>query len=63
VPSVPSLQTGEKGDSERIGSEVGGIKSIPVRSVEAGQFLLESWIEEGKAKHKLNRQPSTDSKV
>ncbi|KIN00203.1 hypothetical protein OIDMADRAFT_54802 [Oidiodendron maius Zn] len=59
VPSIPSLQTGEKGSSERIGSDVGGVKSVPVRSVEAGQFILESWIEEGKAKHDFRKQASS----
>jgi len=49
-PSVPSLQTGEKGDSETIGRDLGGAKSLPVRAVEAGEFIFESWIEEGWAK-------------
>jgi len=50
VPSEPSLQTGEKGDSKRVGSDLGGVKSVPVRAVETGEFILETWIEEGKAK-------------
>ncbi|KAG0652927.1 DNA polymerase zeta processivity subunit [Hyphodiscus hymeniophilus] len=50
IPSEPSLQTGKKGDSERIGSDLGGVKTVPVRAVEAGEFILESWIEEGKSK-------------
>jgi len=50
VPSQPSLQTGEKGSSDRIGSDLGGIKTTPVRSVETGKFILEMWVEEGKAK-------------
>jgi mitotic spindle assembly checkpoint protein MAD2B len=54
VPSEPSLQTGEKGNSERIGSDLGGIRTVPVRTVEAGEFILESWIEEGKAKRKYD---------
>jgi mitotic spindle assembly checkpoint protein MAD2B len=33
-----------------IGSDLGGIKTVPVRAVEAGEFILETWIEEGKAK-------------
>ncbi|RFU32069.1 hypothetical protein B7463_g4247, partial [Scytalidium lignicola] len=52
VPSEPSLQTGEKGKSGRIGSDLGGIVTTPIRSVEAGEFLLESWIEEGSAKRR-----------
>jgi mitotic spindle assembly checkpoint protein MAD2B len=50
VPSEPSLQTGHKGRSERIGTDLGGVKSRSVRLVEAGEFIMESWIEEGKAK-------------
>jgi mitotic spindle assembly checkpoint protein MAD2B len=50
VPSEPSLQTGEKGDSKRIGSDLGGFQTVPIRAVEAGDFILETWIEEGKAK-------------
>jgi len=51
IPSEPSLQTGEKGFSERIGSDLGGVKSTPVRLVEAGEFILETWVEEGRAKY------------
>jgi mitotic spindle assembly checkpoint protein MAD2B len=36
----------------RKGSDLGGVKSFPVRLVEAGAFVLEMWIEEGKAKKK-----------
>ncbi|CZT11174.1 hypothetical protein WAI453_010908 [Rhynchosporium graminicola] len=50
IPSEPSLQTGERGESESIGKDVGGVRSVPVRSVEAGEFVLEAWIEEGRAK-------------
>jgi mitotic spindle assembly checkpoint protein MAD2B len=50
IPSEPSLQTGERGQSIRIGTDLGGIKSLPVRLVEAGAFILEMWIEEGRAK-------------
>jgi mitotic spindle assembly checkpoint protein MAD2B len=50
IPSEPSLQTGEKGQSTRKGSDLGGVKSVPVRLVEAGAFVLEMWIEEGMAK-------------
>ncbi|RDL30401.1 The spindle assembly checkpoint protein mad2 [Venustampulla echinocandica] len=50
VPSEPSLQTGEKGESEIIGRDLGGVRSTPVRLVAAGDFVLEAWIEEGKAK-------------
>ncbi|KAF4632111.1 hypothetical protein G7Y89_g6018 [Cudoniella acicularis] len=50
VPSEPSLQTGEKGTNKNIGSDLGGVKSTPVRLIEAGDFIMETWVEEGKAK-------------
>ena len=63
IPVQPSLQkTGrkatvrdeedeeerEKGINE--GEDLGGVKVTPVRSVEAGVFRFETWIEEGKGK-------------
>ncbi|KAL2070287.1 hypothetical protein VTL71DRAFT_13313 [Oculimacula yallundae] len=51
IPSEPSLQTGEKDGSESIGRDLGGVRSVPVRLVEAGEFVLEAWIEEGRAKY------------
>jgi len=54
VPSEPSLQTSNKGTSTTIGCDLGGVKTTPVRSVEAGEFILESWIEEGKTKQNDN---------
>jgi len=50
VPSEPSLQTGDKSGSKNVGKDLGGAKTVPVRSVETGEFIFESWIEEGKAK-------------
>lgn len=50
VPSEPSLQTTKDkgtGKSKR-GPAVGGAKSIPVRVVESGAFVLETWVEEAK---------------
>jgi mitotic spindle assembly checkpoint protein MAD2B len=34
-----------------MGSDLGGVKSTPVRLVEAGEFILETWVEEGRAKY------------
>ncbi|ESZ90585.1 hypothetical protein SBOR_9036 [Sclerotinia borealis F-4128] len=34
----------------RVGSARGGIKSTAIRAVEVGEFIMEAWIEEGKAK-------------
>lgn len=59
IPSQPSLQkTGRKGaalkDDELHGrpegEDLGGAKVTPIRTVEAGTFRFETWIEEGKAK-------------
>lgn len=51
IPSEPGLQTGDNGGSETIGKDLGGVKSTPVRLVEAGDFILETWVEEGIAKY------------
>jgi mitotic spindle assembly checkpoint protein MAD2B len=37
-----------------MGANLGGIKSTPVRLVEAGEFILEAWVEEGRAKYQDN---------
>ncbi|KAI1000217.1 hypothetical protein K3495_g7979 [Podosphaera aphanis] len=52
IPSIPSLQTGEKHESKNIGCDLGGAKSIPVRLVEMGEFILDTWIEESNVKTK-----------
>ncbi|KAI9821852.1 MAG: hypothetical protein M1827_002434 [Pycnora praestabilis] len=61
IPAQPNLQPANNGkekeekdkrrklDSDK-GTALGGVNITPVRSVEAGDFLLEMWIEEGKAK-------------
>ncbi|RDW80873.1 hypothetical protein BP5796_05571 [Coleophoma crateriformis] len=62
--SEPSLQPREKASAtnnveegnhskgrER-GRDIGGVKSVAVRNVEAGEFRIESWIEEGRGKEK-----------
>lgn len=50
IPSEPTLQTGETGGSQTVGADLGGVRSVPIRLVEAGEFVLEAWIEEGRAK-------------
>lgn len=75
IPAQPSLQPADKigaddvsrvgdgmGMEKRKGSDLGGVKTTPVRSVEAGEFVLEMWVEEGKAKWDLqNIESSADS--
>lgn len=75
IPAQPSLQPADKvaggdvghgrdglGAEPRKGGDLGGVRTTPVRSVEAGEFILEMWIEEGKAKRDLqNVESSADS--
>jgi mitotic spindle assembly checkpoint protein MAD2B len=43
-----------KGDANKgkEGSDLGGVRTTPIRAVEAGVFRFETWVEEGKAKFK-----------
>lgn len=55
VAAEPGLQRerdgGEGGDGEgKTGRDVGGVKTTPVRSLEAGAFVMEVWVEEGRGK-------------
>ena len=61
IPAQPSLQrsrdrVGDDGSENtpttEQGSDLGGMKTTPIRSVGAGEFVLEMWIEEGKRKAK-----------
>jgi mitotic spindle assembly checkpoint protein MAD2B len=60
IASEPGLQTrmGDlelgKGKETAVGRDLGGVKSTPVRLVEAGDFVLETWIEEGRAKFEVD---------
>ena len=40
---------GEDGGSKR-GQDLGGVRTTPVRSLEAGAFRMEVWVEEGRGK-------------
>ena len=68
IPSQPSLQPNVKGENQgtsdtagsgTIGKDLGGVKTKPVRSLEAGAFLLEVWVEEGKAKANSSSDPTS----
>ena len=50
IPSEPSLQATKDKDTgnTKRGAAVGGAKSIPVRVVESGAFVLETWVEQAK---------------
>ena len=43
---VEELQMGES----KKGKDLGGVRTTPVRALEAGAFRMEVWIEEGKGK-------------
>ncbi|KAH8681549.1 DNA-binding protein [Xylariales sp. PMI_506] len=49
IPSQPSLQTQSK-ERPKPGEDVGGARTMPLRSVEAGPLFFECWVEEGAAK-------------
>lgn len=53
VVAEPGLQKGN-GDVEMEGSkrgrDLGGVRTTPVRSLEAGAFRMEVWVEEGRGK-------------
>jgi mitotic spindle assembly checkpoint protein MAD2B len=53
--------SGENGDSEsservKRGGNLGGVKTTPIRSVEAGPFVMEIWAEEGREKMKVKTE-------
>jgi mitotic spindle assembly checkpoint protein MAD2B len=55
IPVQPSLQRevpryGSEDSAARSGSDLGGVATTPIRSVEAGEMMFEMWIEEGVTK-------------
>ena len=42
----------EKGEGKK-GRDLGGVRTTPVRAVEAGAFKMEVWVEEGRGKVEL----------
>ncbi|KAF7865572.1 uncharacterized protein EAF02_009995 [Botrytis sinoallii] len=44
----------------RVGKARGGIKSTAIRAVEVGDFIMEAWIEEGKAKFESRESRSRE---
>ncbi|KAK3307296.1 DNA-binding protein [Chaetomium strumarium] len=55
IPSEPNLQPASKGGKEISGEDIGGVRTRPIRAVEAGPLFFECWVEEGKAKEVLMR--------
>lgn len=48
------LETGYGVNGSRKGKDLGGVRTVPVRSLEAGAFVMEVWVEEGKGKYKAS---------
>lgn len=44
---------GKGGEGEWKGRDLGGVRTTPVRAVEAGAFKMEVWVEEGRGKVEL----------
>jgi mitotic spindle assembly checkpoint protein MAD2B len=76
IPVQPSLQkTGrgaifrdedeekevESGGRRKEGGDLGGVRVTPIRTVEAGTFRFETWVEEGKAKFEGMKGNSTQT--
>ena len=62
IPSPPTLQRPTEGASDRVGQDLGGVRTHPIRNVESGELVLELWIEEGREKRRLQEgaaKPST----
>lgn len=58
IPVQPSLQKevsrpGSQNSSNKSGSDLGGVATTPIRSVDSGEMVFEMWIEEGHAKEEL----------
>ena len=66
IPAQPSLQASRKdgsshhtGTPSERGSDLGGVKTTPLRAVDASDMLFEMWVEEGKAKAKESVNPNS----
>ncbi|KAF9696069.1 hypothetical protein EKO04_006074 [Ascochyta lentis] len=45
-----STQESKQEDTRKRGDDLGGVRVTPIRTVEAGTFRFETWVEEGRAK-------------
>lgn len=45
-----STQESKEQDKRNMGEDLGGVRITPIRTVEAGTFRFETWVEEGRAK-------------
>ena len=47
----------EMATESKWGKDLGGVKITPVRSLEAGAFVMEVWVEEGREKFRRKDAP------
>lgn len=59
IPVEPGLQVEGRGKDAERGEELGGVRTVPVRSVKSGEMMFEVWVEEGKAKDEGKGSEST----
>lgn len=45
----------EKDDDDGVGKGLGSVRTTPIRSLDAGAFVMEMWVEEGKGKLALQQ--------
>ena len=45
-----AMGEGEGGSNSKRGRDLGGVRTVPVRSLESGAFRMEVWVEEGRGK-------------
>ncbi|KAH6856035.1 hypothetical protein B0I37DRAFT_442775 [Chaetomium sp. MPI-CAGE-AT-0009] len=60
IPSEPNLQPKGRG-REVAGDDIGGVRTRPIRAVEAGPLFFECWVEESKAKEVLMKMAEDQS--
>lgn len=72
IAAEPGLQKERKGRSQsdeegvdqlpgsKKGRDLGGVKTTPVRSLEAGAFRMEVWVEEGRGKFQAQVEEGDD---
>lgn len=46
----------------RKGKDLGGVRTTPVRSLEAGAFKMEVWVEEGRGKFQVEIEDGDEDK-
>ncbi|KAF2189575.1 DNA-binding protein [Zopfia rhizophila CBS 207.26] len=60
APSSEGDGGDDKGEGRnREGEDLGGVRTTPIRSVEAGVFRFETWVEEAKAKFEVESTPKS----